>query len=311
MKKNNNNAQNSIDYGADQIQVLEGLDPVRKRPGMYIGSTGIHGLHHLVTEIVNNSMDEAIAGFADHIRVEFFKDGSVAIYDNGRGCPYEQNKQYGVSALELAFAKLHAGGKFGGGGYKVSSGLHGVGSSVVNALSKWMRVYVRRGEEQVIVEFKDGGKLVNPTHKFDPKSPTELKGATWEIDLDKWSYESGTIVQFLPDDTVFEDLNFKLAFFIDQLKEYAYLTAGIKFEIIDHREDIHHSYYFEGGVKTFLMSLNRNKTAVNKRVFYVHNKVDDVEVEVAMQYNDSYAENVLSFANHIKTIEGGTHLSLL
>ncbi|HOM77916.1 MAG TPA: DNA gyrase subunit B [bacterium] len=309
MTKSDNNNKSPIDYGADQIQVLEGLEPVRRRPGMYIGSTGITGLHHLVTEIVNNSMDEAIAGFASHIKVEFFKDGSVAVYDNGRGCPFEMNKQYGVSALELAFAKLHAGGKFGGGGYKVSSGLHGVGSSVVNALSKWMRVYVRRGEEQVIVEFTDGGKLVSPTHKFDPKSPTQIKDTTWEIDLTNWKYDSGTIVQFLPDDTIFEDINFRIAFFMDQLREYAYLTAGIKFELVDHREDLHYSYYFEGGVKTFLTSLNRNKTPVNQKVFYVHNQVDGVEVEVAMQYNDSYAENVISFANHIKTIEGGTHLT--
>ena len=309
MTKSDNNNKSPIDYGADQIQVLEGLEPVRRRPGMYIGSTGITGLHHLVTEIVNNSMDEAIAGFASHIKVEFFKDGSVAVYDNGRGCPFEMNKQYGVSALELAFAKLHAGGKFGGGGYKVSSGLHGVGSSVVNALSKWMRVYVRRGEEQVIVEFTDGGKLVSPTHKFDPKSPTQIKDTTWEIDLTNWKYDSGTIVQFLPDDTIFEDINFRIAFFMDQLREYAYPTAGIKFELVDHREDLHYSYYFEGGVKTFLTSLNRNKTPVNQKVFYVHNQVDGVEVEVAMQYNDSYAENVISFANHIKTIEGGTHLT--
>jgi len=309
MTKSDNNNKSPIDYGADQIQVLEGLEPVRRRPGMYIGSTGITGLHHLVTEIVNNSMDEAIAGFASHIKVEFFKDGSVAVYDNGRGCPFEMNKQYGVSALELAFAKLHAGGKFGGGGYKVSSGLHGVGSSVVNALSTWMRVYVGRAEEQVIVELTDGGKLVSPTHKFDPKSPTQIKDTTWEIDLTNWKYDSGTIVQFLPDDTIFEDVNFRIAFFIDQLKEYAYLTAGIKFELVDHREDLHYSYYFEGGVKTFLTSLNRNKTPVNQKVFYVHNQVDGVEVEVAMQYNDSYAENVISFANHIKTIEGGTHLT--
>lgn len=297
------------DYGADQIQVLEGLEPVRKRPGMYIGSTGITGLHHLVTEIINNSMDEAIAGFANHIRVEFSKNGSVTVYDNGRGCPYEINQQYGVSALELAFSKLHAGGKFGGGGYKVSSGLHGVGSSVVNALSKWMRVYVRRGEDRVIAEFKDGGKPISPTHKFDPANPTQIKEAEWEIDLQNWDYESGTIVQFSPDDTIFEDTNFRKDFFIDQLREYAYLTAGIKFELIDHRDDFTYSYYFEGGLKSFLVELNRNKTPINKHIFYVHDQVEGVEVEVAMQYNDSYAENVISFANHIKTVEGGTHLT--
>ncbi len=303
------NDPKKIQYGADQIQVLEGLEPVRKRPGMYIGSTGIPGLHHLVTEIVNNSMDEAIAGYADHIKVEFFEDGSVAVYDNGRGCPYELNKQYNISALELAFARLHAGGKFGGGGYKVSSGLHGVGSSVVNALSKWMRVYVRREPDEVIVEFKDGGKTVRPTHDFDPKNPTELKNIPWTLDLENWKYPTGTVVQFLPDDTIFEDTNFRLKFFIDQLREYAYLTAGIKFELLDHRSDTHYSYYFEGGIKTFLKALNRHKETINKRVFYVHKSQDDVEVEVAMQYNNSYAETVLSFANHIKTGEGGTHLT--
>ncbi len=308
MAKNVKNS-NPDDYGADQIQVLEGLDPVKKRPGMYIGSTGIHGLHHLVTEIVNNSMDEAIAGYADHIRVEFHKDGSVAVYDNGRGVPYAIKKSYGVSALELAFTKLHAGGKFGGGGYKVSSGLHGVGSSVVNALSKWMRVVVKRGDETVIQEYIDGGKPTNPVHSLDPKKPTEIKGAEWGLDIEGWHYNSGTIVQFNPDETIFEELYFNHDFFVDQIREYAYLTAGIKFELIDYREDKKYSFYFEGGVKTFLMALNHNKIAVNKKVFYATSEQNGIEVDVALQYNDSYAENVLSFANHIKTIEGGTHLT--
>ncbi|MFA6982197.1 MAG: ATP-binding protein, partial [Patescibacteria group bacterium] len=163
-------------YTADDIQVLEGLEPVRKRPGMYIGSTGVEGLRHLVTEIVNNSMDEAIAGYANHIKVEFFKDGSVAIFDNGRGCPYEMKKEYGVSALELAYARLHAGGKFGGGGYKVSSGLHGVGASVVNALSKWCRVIVRRGDALVIQEYENGGKKIREVEPLNLKDPSKLKG---------------------------------------------------------------------------------------------------------------------------------------
>src|SRR3989339_244688 len=206
------------DYNADQIQVLEGLDPVRKRPGMYIGSTGQPGLHHLVTEIVNNSMDEAIGGFANHVKVEFFKDGSVAVYDNGRGIPFEIKKGYGVSGLELAFTKLHAGGKFGGGSYKVSSGLHGVGSSVVNALSKWCRVIVKRGSETVMQEYQDGGKVVRPVEKLDAKKPTtKIKGAQWSIDLNRWGHPNGTIVQFMPDATIFETTNFAFKHFLTQL----------------------------------------------------------------------------------------------
>ncbi len=305
VRKNNENT----DYGAEQIQVLEGLDPVRKRPGMYIGSTGLRGLHHLLTEIINNSMDEAIAGFADHIRVEFFRDGSVAVYDNGRGCPYEEKPEYGVSALELAFTKLHAGGKFGGGGYKVSSGLHGVGSSVVNALSEWMRVFVRRGDEKVIQEYKNGGEPVSPTHSWDPTNPTELKDAPWKINLDSWNYDSGTIIHFLPDEKVFEETDFQYEFFVNQIREYAYLTAGIKFDLIDHRNGERYSFYFEGGIKTFLTSLNRNKSLINKKIIYMKGEEEEVEVEVALQYNNSYTENVLTFANHIKTTEGGTHLT--
>ncbi len=304
-----NPAQNKrySDYTAEDIQVLEGLEPVRKRPGMYIGSTGVEGLQHLVTEIVNNSMDEAIAGYADHIRVEFFEDGSVAIYDNGRGCPYEMKEGYGVSALELAYARLHAGGKFGGKGYKVSSGLHGVGASVVNALSEWCRVVVRRGDDLVIQEYQNGGNVVRPVESLDVKNPTKLKDAKWGIDLDNWKYESGTIAHFKPDGTIFETTDFPLKFFISQLREYAYLTAGIKFELIDHRSNDHFNFYFEGGVKTFLKDLNRNKAPVNENVFHVRKTEDEVEVEVAMQYNDSYSENILCFANHIKNSEGGTH----
>jgi DNA gyrase subunit B len=301
---------NKYEYDAEQIQVLEGLEPVRKRPGMYIGSTGQEGLHHLVTEIVNNSMDEAIAGYADHIKVEFFKDGSAAIYDNGRGIPYDIKKEYGVSALELAFTKLHAGGKFGGGGYKVSSGLHGVGASVVNALSEWTRVLVKRGQDVVIQEYNGGGKVVRPVEKIDPKKPvSKLKGAEWNIDLDSWDYESGTIVHFRPDEKIFETIDFGYKFYVNQLREYAYLTAGIKFEIVDHRVTQKYTFYFEGGIKTFLKSLNRNKTALNPTIFHTQREIDDILVEVALQYNNSFTENVLTFANHIKNQEGGTHLT--
>jgi DNA gyrase subunit B len=297
-------------YTSEQIQVLEGLEPVRKRPGMYIGSTGQEGLHHLITEIVNNSMDEAIAGFCNHVKLEFFKDGSVAIYDNGRGIPYDVKKEYGVSALELAYTKLHAGGKFGGGGYKVSSGLHGVGASVVNALSTWCRVIVKREDEIVMQEYSDGGKVLGPVAAFDPAKPkSKIKSAEWNIDLSKWDYESGTIVQFLPDDSIFETTKFGQTFFINQLREYAYLTAGIKFELQDHRDDTSRIFYFEGGIKSYLRSLNRNKSVLNQNPFYTKKDVDEVSVEVAFQYNDSFTENVVCFANHLKNSEGGTHLT--
>jgi DNA gyrase subunit B len=307
MKPNLNNQQ---DYTADQIQVLEGLEPVRKRPGMYIGSTDINGLNHLVTEIVNNSMDEAIAGFADHIKVEFFEDGSVAVYDNGRGIPYGIKKEYGVSALELAYTKLHAGGKFGGGGYKVSSGLHGVGASVVNALSEWCRVIVRNDSETVIQEYANGGKVIRPVEVLDLKKPqTKVKGGTWNLDLASWPYKKGTIVQFKPDATIFETTDLKNRFFVNSFREYAFLTAGIKFELIDYRDDTKYTFYFEGGIKSYLRSLNRNKTLLNPTPFYVSKELDGITVEAAFQYNDTYNENILCFANHIKNNEGGSHLT--
>ncbi|HXK52646.1 DNA gyrase subunit B [Candidatus Nomurabacteria bacterium] len=297
-------------YGSDQIQVLEGLDPVRKRPGMYIGSTGQQGLHHLVTEVVNNSMDEAMAGYANYIKVEFFKDGSVAIYDNGRGIPYDEKKGYGVSALELAFTKLHAGGKFGAGGYKVSSGLHGVGASVVNALSEWCRVIVKRGDELVIQEYADGGKVLRKVEPLDPKNPiSKVKNAEWSLKLEEWDAESGTIVQFKPDETIFETVDFKYKFFVNQLREYAYLTANIKFDIIDHRTDQRYCFYFEGGVKAYIKSLNRSRKPMHPEIFHIHKNYENIDVEIAFQYNNSYAENVLTFANHLRTGEGGTHLT--
>ena len=303
------NKKQQDEYGADQIQVLEGLEPVRKRPGMYIGSTGEEGLNHLVTEIVNNSMDEAIAGYATHIKVEFNKDGSCTVYDNGRGVPTEIKKEYGVSALELAFTKLHAGGKFGTGGYKVSSGLHGVGSSVVNALSEWFRVITKRNGKTFIQEYEKGGNKVRPVEEIDLENPTKLKNAEWNINLDSWNYDTMTIVQFKPDKDIFETTNFDLKFFVNQIREYAYLTAGIKFEVLDHRSDQKHIFYFEGGIKAYLDSLNKNKEVINKKPFYVQKQYKDVNVEVAMQYNDTFRENVICFANHLKNPEGGTHLT--
>lgn len=298
------------EYEAEQIQVLEGLEPVRKRPGMYIGTTGQDGLHHLVTEIVNNSMDEAIAGFCNHIKIEFLQDGSVAIYDNGRGIPYGIKKEYGVSALELAFTKLHAGGKFGGGGYKVSSGLHGVGASVVNALSSWCRVIVKRNNQIVMQEYQDGGKPLGPVEPLDIKNPTtKIKGAKWNVNLNWWDYQSGTIVQFKPDASIFETTNFNFKHFLTQIREYAYLTAGIKFELRDQRNESEYVYYFEGGIKTFLSHLNKNKKKIQQTPFYVAKENDNVFVEVAFQYNDTFNENVLCFANHVKNSEGGTHLT--
>lgn len=297
------------EYGAEQIQVLEGLEPVRKRPGMYIGSTSQEGLHHLVTEIVNNSMDEAIGGYANHVKLEFCKDGSVAVYDNGRGVPFDIKKEYGVSALELAFTKLHAGGKFGGGGYKVSSGLHGVGSSVVNALSEWFRVITKRGDITVIQEYEKGGDKIRPVEKMDPKNPSKLKKAEWNLDIEGWNYDSMTIVQFKPDATIFETTDFDYKFFVQQIREYAYLTAGIKFDILDHRIDRKYSFYFEGGIKAYLEALNRNHGVLNSKPFYCQKEYDEVNVEVALQYNDTFRENVICFANHLKNIEGGTHLT--
>lgn len=296
-------------YSADNIQVLEGLDPVRKRPGMYIGSTDINGLHHLVTEIVNNAMDEAIAGFANHVKTEFLKDGSVIVYDNGRGIPYEIKAGYGVSALELAFTKLHAGGKFGeGGGYQVASGLHGVGASVVNALSSWCRVIVKRDNEYVMQEYQNGGKVVAPVTKIDPKKPkSKLNDAEWAIDLENWDYQTGTIVHFKPDLTIFETGDFKSKFFATSFREYAFLTAGIKFELIDHRDNTKVAYYFEGGIKSYLAALNRQKDIIQPEIFYVKRFIDEVSVEVAFQYTDSFTANELCFANHLKTPEGGTH----
>jgi len=277
-------------YDETKIQVLEGLEAVRKRPGMYIGSTGPQGLHHLVYEIVDNSIDEALAGFCDYISVVIHEDLSVTVTDNGRGIPVGINPKYGISALELVLTKLHAGGKFGGGGYKVSGGLHGVGASVVNALSEWLEVTV-----------KTDGKVYR--QKFErgvPVSKLEIIGET---------EETGTSITFKPDYLIFEDLNFSFEVLKKRLRELAFLNKGLFIKLHDERDGQSKEFYYEGGIVSFVEYLNRNKTVLHEKPLYIYGEKDGASVELAMQYNDSYNENIFSFANYIATIEGGTHLS--
>ena len=298
-------------YNSEQIQVLEGLEPVRKRPGMYIGSTDQSGLNHLVIEIVNNSVDEALAGFATNINIIFHKDGSVTVWDNGRGIPTDENSKYKISALELVMTKLHAGGKFGGGGYKVSGGLHGVGASVVNALSLYTSVYVKR-DNFYHQEYKQG----IPTTKLlkgDKYSPS-AQGLDHPNIKDWESITTGTLTNFKPDPEIFKGGDeFGIPKLKDQFREYAYLNAGLFFKIIDEYTDPDKSqsfnYYFEGGIKSFVQSLNRNKEVLNDPPFYVKKTYEEMEVEVSFQYNDSYNIVELSFANNIETPEGGSHLT--
>ena len=279
------------DYGAESITVLEGLDPVRKRPGMYIGSTSAAGLHHLIWEIVDNSIDEAMAGHANEIKVELLPEGFVRVTDNGRGISVDIHKGTGLSALETVMTKLHAGGKFGGGGYKVSGGLHGVGISVVNALS-----------ETVIAEVSRDGKLWR--QEFERGKPiTKIK----EIGKSK---HNGTVISFKADHQIFETLEYDWGKILDRLRQQAYLTKGIKMIIIDTRpghKQKHFQFYFDGGIKTYIKALNRNNNVKNETIFYVDKDINDCKVEVAIQYNDGYNETILSFANNIINPEGGTH----
>ena len=277
------------EYGADQIQILEGLEAVRKRPGMYIGSTSAKGLHHLVYEIVDNAVDESLAGYCDTIYVTLNKDNSVTVRDNGRGIPVGINKKKGVSSVEVVFTILHAGGKFGGGGYKVSGGLHGVGSSVVNALSNWLEVNVHTDGNQRY----EKGKVCYPLKVV---GETEL---------------NGTEVSFLPDDTIFEETLFEYKVLRQRLRETAFLTKNLKIILTDDRQEepVQEIFHYEGGIKEFVTYLNRGKEALYDQVIYCEGEKDGVYVEVAMQHNDSYNENSLSFVNNIITPEGGTHLS--
>ena len=278
------------DYTAASIQVLEGLEAVRRRPGMYIGSTDVRGLHHLVWEVVDNSIDEAMAGFARNIRVTITTDGLVEVVDDGRGVPVGRHST-GKDALEVVHTVLHAGGKFGGGGYKVSGGLHGVGVSVVNALSEWLRVESAR----------DGGVWAQEYHRGKPTGPVSRVGAQGD--------RRGTKTVFRADPEMFETTDYSFDMISQRLRESAYLTKGVWITLVDERIDRERSFYFEGGLQSFVRHLNRNKEVLHARPIYVERREGTTSVEVALQYNDSYTETVLAFANNINTVDGGTHVT--
>ncbi|TMC48958.1 MAG: DNA topoisomerase (ATP-hydrolyzing) subunit B [Chloroflexi bacterium] len=278
-----------VAYTAEQIQVLEGLEPVRRRPGMYIGSTDNRGLHHLVWELVDNSVDEALAGYCTEILVTLHVDGSVSVKDNGRGIPVDK-KEDGRSALEIVLTVLHAGGKFGGGGYKVSGGLHGVGLSVVNALSERLDAHVHR----------DGKEYTQSYVRGVPQTPVQTVG--------KSSYR-GTIVRFWPDHGMFPDTSFDRELIMNRLREMAFLNKGLKIVLDDEQAGYPYTFYFEGGIVAFVKHLNHGKGVVNASPIYVEREVDSTTIEVALQYNQSFVENVLSFANNINTVEGGSHMT--
>ena len=284
----------SVEYGADQIQILEGLQAVRKRPGMYIGSTSLRGLHHLVYEIVDNSVDEALAGFCKNIEVSINPDNSITVTDDGRGIPVGINKKAGIPAVEVVFTILHAGGKFGGGGYKVSGGLHGVGAAVVNALSEWLEVTIC-SEGKVYKQRYERGNTIY-----------KLK-VVGECDIEK----TGTSVTFLPDKEIFEETVFEFNTLKTRLREMAFLTKGLRIVLRDLREEevIEKEFHYEGGIKEFVQYLNHSKTALYDDIIYCEGTKDEVYVEVAFQHNDSFTENVYSFVNNINTPEGGTHLT--
>ena len=283
----------SAEYNADQIQILEGLEAVRKRPGMYIGSTSSRGLHHLVYEIVDNAVDEALAGYCDTIDVQINSDNSITVIDDGRGIPVDIQKKAGLPAVEVVFTILHAGGKFGGGGYKVSGGLHGVGASVVNALSEWLEVEVYHGGK-VYKQRYERGKTMYPL-KIVGDCPSD---------------KHGTKVTFLPDKTIFEETVYDYDTLKIRLRETAFLTKNLKIILRDDREDKKEKvFHYEGGIKEFVTYLNRSNVPLYDNVIYCEGKKDNVLVEVAMQHNDSYTENIYSFVNNINTPEGGTHLT--
>lgn len=281
--------QENKKYDENQIQVLEGLEAVRKRPGMYIGTTSSRGLHHLVYEIVDNSIDEALAGYCKKIEVKINNDNSITVTDDGRGMPVGIHHKMGRSAVEVIMTVLHAGGKFGGGGYKVSGGLHGVGASVVNALSEDCTVTVKR-EGNVWQQSYKRGKILGDLKKIGE------------------SNETGTMIYFKPDPEIFEELEFDFEILSQRLRELAFLNKGIYIKLIDERDQNEEIFHYEGGIKSFVTYLNRNKVPIHEEPIYVEGIKDNVSVEVALQYNDGYTENIFSFANNIDTAEGGTHL---
>ena len=283
----------NTEYGADQIQILEGLEAVRKRPGMYIGSTSSRGLHHLVYEIVDNAVDEALAGFCTEIQVVINPDNSITVVDNGRGIPVGINHKAGIPAVEVVFTILHAGGKFGGGGYKVSGGLHGVGASVVNALSTWLEVTICR-EGKVYKQRYERGKTMYPLKEIGVCDPGQ----------------TGTTVVFLPDSEIFEETVYDYDILKQRLREMAFLTKGLKIVLRDTREGMERekTFHYEGGIREFVSYLNRSKEALYPEIIYCEGQQNGVSVEVAMQHNDSYTENCYGFVNNINTPEGGTHI---
>ncbi len=284
----------NVEYGADQIQILEGLEAVRKRPGMYIDDISFRGLHHLVYEIVDNSIDEALAGYCSHIQVTIHEDNSITVEDDGRGIPTGINHKAGKPAVEVVFTVLHAGGKFGGGGYKVSGGLHGVGASVVNALSEWLEVTIC-SEGKLYRQRYEKGKVCYPLEVIGTCKPNL----------------TGTTVSFLPDKEIFETSEFDFKTLQIRLRETAFLTKGLKITLTDEREDPVRSkvYHYEGGIKEFVQYLNRSNTPIYEDIIYCEGMKDGVQVEVAFQHSDSYSENCYSFVNNINTHEGGTHLA--
>ena len=284
----------NTEYGADQIQILEGLEAVRKRPGMYIGSTSSRGLHHLVYEIVDNAVDEALAGFCTEIHVDINPDNSITVTDNGRGIPVGINHKAGIPAVEVVFTILHAGGKFGGGGYKVSGGLHGVGASVVNALSEWLEVTIHRDGKEYKQRY-ERGKTMYPLKVTGDCDPNV----------------SGTKVDFLPDKEIFEDTIYDYDILKQRLREMAFLTKGLRIVLEDKREGQEREkiFHYEGGIREFVSYLNRSKEALYPEIIYCEGEKDGVAVEVAMQHNDSYTENTYGFVNNINTPEGGTHIT--
>ena len=283
----------NTEYGADQIQILEGLEAVRKRPGMYIGSTSSRGLHHLVYEIVDNAVDEALAGFCTEIQVTINPDNSITVVDNGRGIPVGINHKAGIPAVEVVFTILHAGGKFGGGGYKVSGGLHGVGASVVNALSEWLEVSIYHEGKEYKQRYERGHTMY----------PLKVVGDCEEG-------KTGTTVTFLPDKEIFEETVYDYDILKQRLREMAYLTKGLRIVLRDEREDSkkEKTFHYEGGIREFVTYLNRSKESLYPEVIYCEGEKDGVAVEVAMQHNDSYTENSYGFVNNINTPEGGTHI---
>jgi DNA gyrase subunit B len=290
-------SEEQVQYGADQIQILEGLEAVRRRPGMYIGTTASRGLHHLVYEIVDNSVDEALAGFCDHIEVSINEDNTITVVDNGRGIPVGVNHKSGLTGVEVVFTILHAGGKFGGGGYKVSGGLHGVGASVVNALSDWLEVQVCN-EGKIYQQRYERGKVMYPL-KVVGECPKE---------------KTGTTVTFKPDGTIFKETTvFEYDVLKQRLREMAFLTKGLKITLRDFRveegqEPIEQIFHYEGGIKEFVQYLNKSKTALYDNIMYFEGDKNNIHVEVAFQHNDSYNESTYTFVNNINTPEGGTHL---